>query len=289
MTPLCPEVHRGILEQRSLSKSAGNATRNRISMVVNGTKRAPVVVSMESQAEAPIMRKRLDFPWFSTAHRVITARERLLMPPAVGSHGSGPGKQDTSALFAAGVFRAKVPFSLPRGVVLWKFGMEAGSYQTPRQCLLQTPGILILVFMVQEHQPSDPLRAPDRDCVPSITPGQKEPQRLRGMLEVARDDGNGSCWQQTPLQPQKKNKRKRSKRARLTSLLPFPFPCNCELGSGEAGLPGEAQGLDFVPAPPAGTGLTSAGRCGSRAAAPSAGMPSAGAARRPSVFITTAI
>lgn len=42
-------------------------------------------------------------------------------------------------------------------------------------------------------------------------------------------------------------------------------------------MPGEAQGLDFIPAPPAGTGLTSAGRCGSRAAAPSAGMPSAGA------------
>lgn len=191
MTPLCPEVHRGILEQRFLLKSAGNATRNRISMVVNGTKRAPVVVLMESQAGALIMRKRLDFPWFSTAHRVITARERLLMPPAVGSHGSGPGKLDTSALFAAGVFRGKVPFSFPRGAVLRKFGMEAGFYQTPRQCLLRT-GILILVFMVQEHQPSDPLRAPDRDCVPSITPAQREPQRLRGMLEMMETAAAGS-------------------------------------------------------------------------------------------------
>lgn len=107
--------------------------------------------------------------------------------------------QDTRARFAAGDFRRKVPFSLPRGIVLQKFGIEASSYQPPRQCLLWAPGILILVFMVQEPQPSDPLCAPGRDSVPSITPGQTEPQSLKGLLEAARDDGKGSSWQQTPL------------------------------------------------------------------------------------------
>lgn len=97
MTPLCPEVCRVIHEQRSLLKSAGDAARNRISMVANGTKRAPVVVLMESQAGTLIKRKRLGFPWFSMAHRVIAVEERLLMPPAAGTAWSGPGMQDTNA------------------------------------------------------------------------------------------------------------------------------------------------------------------------------------------------
>lgn len=136
MTPLCPEVCRVIHEQRSLLKSAGDAARNRISMVANGTKRAPVVVLMESQAGTLIKRKRLGFPWFSMAHRVIAAEERLLMPPAAGTAWVWPWHAGHQCPFAAEVFRGKVPFSLPRGAVLQKSGIGAGSYEPPRQCLL---------------------------------------------------------------------------------------------------------------------------------------------------------
>lgn len=122
--------------------------------------------------------------------------------------------------FAAGIFGGKVPFSLPRGAVLQKSVTEAGSYQPPRHCLLWTPGILILVFVVQKHQPSDPLRAPVVPVCPA-SPLDKQSQRLREMLEAARDDGKGGPCQ---LQYQKK----RNKRARLTSLLP-PFPLTVSL------------------------------------------------------------
>lgn len=70
---------------KDLCKNLLGMQQGTISMVVNGTKRAPVVVLMESQAGALIKRKRLGFPWFSMAHRLITAEERLLMPPAAGS------------------------------------------------------------------------------------------------------------------------------------------------------------------------------------------------------------
>lgn len=43
MTPLCPEVHRGILKQKCLLKNVGNVTRNRTLMVINEKRELLVV------------------------------------------------------------------------------------------------------------------------------------------------------------------------------------------------------------------------------------------------------
>lgn len=140
---------------------------------------------MESQAGALIKRKRLDFLWFSWLTEVILTEESLLMPQQqLGRHGPGPSMQDSSAQFAAGVFMGKAPSSLPRGDVPQKCKIEAGSYQTPRRCLLWTSETITQTFTVQEQQPSDPLPAPHRGCVLSWAaasrPGKGSPKGSRG-------------------------------------------------------------------------------------------------------------
>lgn len=57
----------------------------------------------------------------------------------------------------------------------------------------------------------------------SIAPGEREPQRPKGMREAAQRDARGSSWQQILLRSQAKDRRKRKKRASLTSLLPLAF------------------------------------------------------------------
>lgn len=65
------------------------------------------------------------------------------MPPAAGTAWLWPWHAGHQCPFAAEIFRGKVPFSWPKGAVLQESGVEAGSYEPPRQW---TPGILILVY-----------------------------------------------------------------------------------------------------------------------------------------------
>lgn len=111
---------------------------------------------MESQAGALIKRKRLGFSLVFHGSQSHCCRAKIADASSSWSSMGLALACRTPVPICCRDFSGESLFSLPRRAVLQKSGIEAGSYQPPRQGLLWTPGIIIVVFMVQEHQPLRP-------------------------------------------------------------------------------------------------------------------------------------